>query len=160
MATAREHMQKEIHLANANHADKVAAHHDGKEKTHLQHAAVHKKIHKNGGMSDDQEGPHLSFALLHEQDAALHKAHSADWREYAGSQRAAAEKCEKGADATDLNKLLPTQVSVIAPDRSNIRTVLRPGQREIQANVTPELEKIIGINEESMHAEQELSLRK
>jgi hypothetical protein len=141
--TVREHLA-ELHGEAAAHHDAKASYHDSREKSHMKHAALHKTMHKNAGMSEDQEGPHLSFALLHEQDAALHKTAAAHHRRYADYHRNAAAETAKAMDS-DLSKVqpLPSGLSRVAPENPN-RMVRRPGQPEPERPPVPlEFEKLV-----------------
>lgn len=153
MPSMREHLT-EFHGKAAAHHDAKAAYHDSREQSHTKHAAIHKTMHKSTGMA---ESPHLSLALLHEQDAVLHKTAAAHHREHADFHRTAMEACAKGVDSGDLTKregLVPTNVSRVAPERPTITPVLRHGQREIATSVAPEFSKILGTDQESMHTDE------
>ena len=69
------------------------------------------------------------------------------------------ERCVKAAADDDLNKLVPTQVSAVAPTRPTITPVPRFGQKPMETlNVDDEFVKAFGLDAESMHSE-ERSLR-
>lgn len=52
------------------------------------------------------------------------------------------------------NELVPSGVSIVAPDRPNIRAVPRYGQSEVKMTVAPELVKILGLDEADQNSEK------
>jgi hypothetical protein len=138
-----EHLKDDIHLAAAEHEDSL-------EKTHREIAKIHRSMHKAPGMTDTQDGPHAQLAEKHDHLADTHKT-------YAAHHRAAAAKCEKVAvDALNkANELQPTEVSAIAPDRPNIRPIVRTGGAPFKTTVDPQLAKIVGgLREEDWNTDE------
>ena len=134
MSTMREHIHKEIHLA-------AAAHEDSLEKSERKLAEHHRSLHKESGMTDSQESAHSRMAQEHDRKADLHKA-------YGDHHRASAEKCSKADDATDLNKVAPTQVHVVVPDNPN-RLVPRAGMAPVhRPTVPPEFQHLTAVEDD------------
>jgi hypothetical protein len=95
-------------------------------------------------LGDDEKSFHKSAKDAHDAAAAMHDG--------------MCEECSKATES-DLNKLVPTNVSTIAPDRPTVRPVLRYGSPAIPVGVAVDFTRIIGSDEESMDS-PELSLRK
>jgi hypothetical protein len=146
MASMKEHLTQ-FHESEAAHHDHKAAHHKAI-------AGHYHKLASSLGKAEVTEAQADSKATL-EAMAGMHEVTSQNHADRAEYHRDCAEKCRKAMNAADLNKLVPTSVSAIAPDRPNIRAVLRPGQREFPANTAPELSKIIGVGDEFMHSEEQ-----
>jgi hypothetical protein len=98
-------------------------------------------VAKAEGMDDSQKNFHECAKAAH--DAA------------AGQHDGMAEECSKAMDAVDLNKLVPTGVSVVAPTRPAIAAVPRFGSKGMPVSVvSPELSKILGTSEEDLHSDE------
>jgi len=137
-------------------------------KRHQQHhelkATVHKSIathftklaghFKKTEVSEAEKDAHAILEALSSEHDTLWQEHS-DLAHYHEQQM---EACSKAADG-DLNKIQPTSVSAVAPDRPNIRAVPRHGQQPLPASTpeTDEMAKMMGFGEH-MHTE-ESSLR-
>ncbi len=146
MASMREHLT-EVHK-------RTAEHHSKKATSHVARATHFKKLATQLGKTETTEASKDSKAIL-EALAVLHEEMSQEHSDMAEFHSDCAEKCAKAVDAGDLNKLVPTRVSTIAPPRAVPRTGAPPIQRRA---VDPELEKALGINEADWHVE-ETSLR-
>jgi hypothetical protein len=121
--TVREHLAR-LHKSAAAH--------------HRTMAEIHGNVvAKAEGMEDNQK-------TFHECSKAAHDA-------AAGQHDGMAEECSKAAEG-DLNKLIPTGVSAIAPDRPKITPVPRLGQPAIPAaaNVDPVFAKLFEVDDENM----------
>jgi len=146
----REHLSK-LHEAEAGH-------HDHKSEHHLAIAGHYRKLASSFSKTETSEAQ-KDFAGLLETMAGMHEVTSQKHAAHAEFHRDCAEKCNKAMDAADLNKLVPTRVSAIAPERPTITPVPRYGAPPLHPqNVEPELVKALGLDEESMH-EEERSLR-
>lgn len=140
MASARQHLAN-FHKGANEHHGLAASEHAGLQRKHAKIAAIHLSLHKADGLSDGEDGPHARLAAEHdgaaEHHAQLAKSHTAQMNYHA----TAAEECAKAMDG-DLNKLVPTAVSAIAPESP--RLVKRPGQPEPAALPVPlEFEKLV-----------------
>src|SRR5215469_16815976 len=109
MATVREHLQKAHSLIAEHHRAMATAH--GK------------------AMGKAVSGDALHF--FHKEAMAAHE-------EAADAHDALCQECSK-AIASDLHKMVPTNVSAVTPTApAGVRAVPRAGQREIGINVEPE----------------------
>jgi hypothetical protein len=121
-------------MAKKTAAEHLVDFHKAAFRHHSEMMAAHKsEIEKSGG------GFHKTACDSHQAMVDYHG-------------KALAE-CEKAA-ADALNKLVPTQVSVVVPTPPSVRAVLRPGQRELPTNIAPELRKILGSDPEWMNSEE------
>jgi hypothetical protein len=149
--TAEEHMAG-LHRRHSNHFTETAQSHKTMAGHHEALAAHFKKT-----VDDEGTAAHKAHAALAEahHDRAEKDSVLAAWHHNS------MEECEKAvkAELAKGNAVAPTEISVVAPDRPNIRAVPRAGQPEIRLAVTPELSKLLGLNEEDMHQE-EATLRK
>jgi hypothetical protein len=146
MSTMREHLGN-FHKAEASHHAHKATHH----KTIASHC---QKLASSLGKTEvteaqkDSAGALEAMATMHEVTSQKHAAH-------AEFHRNCAEKCDKAVDAADLNKLVPMEISVVAPTRPTIAAVLRPGMREMPTTSVPtELAKILGDGDEFQNYEE------
>ena len=138
MATARQHLASD-HQKEQTHWTAFAKG-LGELGTHI------RAMHKEAGMTGESKAGDACDKLR-----ALAQSHA----DYHG---AAAEECMKAVDA-DMNKLVPTQVSAVAPTNPGVTSVPRKEQRPISAKVEREFSKLLGLNPEDMHVE-ERSLRR
>lgn len=136
MSSVREHLGKEVHEADAAQWDVM---HKGLAKL----AGISRQAHKASGMGDNQDGPHKQAADELDKLAGTCAAHAEHHRD-------AAAKCNKAA-VDELNKLVPTDISAVAPDRPGIRSVPRPGQPELPAkpNVDEQFRKLVSVEDGS-----------
>jgi hypothetical protein len=149
MSSMREHLA-DVHK-------RTAAHHGTKAALHETAATHYKALAKHLSKTETTEAAKDSKGLL-EALSAIHEQHSQEHANMAEFHSACAEKCDKAADAADLNKIVPTQVSVVAPTRPTITPVLRPGQREISSadmsKMSPEFQKLFSTTDEDLHSEE------
>lgn len=138
MSTMREHLAG-LHKREAQHHVHKAAHHAAVGE-HYQKLAGHIGKSETTEASKDSAGILAELASLHESLSAEHTSMSAHHHEMM-------EECSKAADG-DLNKLVPTQVSAITPDRPGIRAVPRAGQQPIpeRPNVPEAFEHLAAID--------------
>jgi hypothetical protein len=82
----------------------------------------------------------------HKAQHAEHTANAARLDEQAAAHEAECEACSKATE-DELNKLVPSNFSIVTPNAPNIRAVPRAGQKDVS---TPQLEpafaKILGTN--------------
>jgi hypothetical protein len=134
MATARQH------LATTHH--KEQSHWNGFAEGLSELGAHVRALHKEAGMKGDCKAGDAIDKLV-----AAAQSHA----DYHGSQ---VEACMKATD-DDLNKLVPTAVSGVAPPRPNITPVLRTGAPPMQSGVDPQLAKIVGgLREEDWNTDE------
>ena len=145
MATMKEHLAK-LHKRHAVHYTETAQNHKAMAG-HFEQLASH---FKKTAVTEAEKDAQGTLAALADENHKIAREHStlASWHQ--GAQ----EECEKATDAADLDKLMPTRVSAIAPDRSSIRPVLRHGMQPFAVNTAADITKIIGNDEESMHSEE------
>jgi len=139
-----QHLKSEVHLADAEH-------HDAMAKTKNNQAGHFRAMVKEAGMTADGQSSHGKMAAELDHEASLHEAHAAH-------HRSAADKCAQAekAAADQLNKLQPTNVSGIAPERPTIRPVIRTGGAPLQTGkIDPVLAKIAGLSETDMNWDEE-----
>jgi hypothetical protein len=139
----------------ASHHKVAAAHHAGMEKLHRSIAAVHSGLHKESGVTGDEDSPNAQLAAHHDGLADMHKAHAAH-------HSSMMEAYAKTVESDDLNKLLekisekigdrlvPTQVSAVLPNRPGVTLVPRGGQQPVpvKPNVPLEFEKLVMVDED------------
>jgi hypothetical protein len=106
-----------------------------------EHHRIMAKCHGEamGKADDPHHGFHKSAKNEHEAAAQVHDD--------------LCNECAKAADG-DLNKLVPHQVSAVAPDRPSITPVLRNGMRPLPAAAQPDLSKLLGLDPEDLHVEE------
>jgi hypothetical protein len=152
MSSMKEHLAG-FHGKEAEHHASKAAHHTALAG-HFGHLAKCMAKTTTIEATKDSQGILEALAAEHTEQSQQH-AGMAEYHE------ACAEECSKAMDSADLNKLspLPDGLSVVAPDRPNIRAVPRAGQPEIRMAVAPEFSKMLGLSEEDMH-QDEATLRK
>ena len=148
MSTMREHLH-DLHRREAQY-------HTAKAGRHAAVGSHYQKLASALGKAEVSEAQKDTAAIL-EALAAVHQEESQEHAGMAKFHADCGEKCMKAADG-DLNKLVPTSVSAVAPTRPGITPVLRPGQRELPANMDPQISKILGTDPEDWHTE-ETSLR-
>jgi hypothetical protein len=90
-------------------------------------------------------GHHREGTPEHAFHRAQHESHT--------TMRDFHKSCMEKALDDEMNKVVPTQVSAVAPDRPG-RLVNRPGSPMIEKRVTEEAADIIGISATSMHSEE------
>ncbi|HLZ52109.1 MAG TPA: hypothetical protein VKP61_15285 [Candidatus Acidoferrum sp.] len=135
MSKVSEHLLATHKAAHVHHNEMIAAHSAALEKA----AAV-----------EPTGGPHTTF---HKAGVATHTK----MRDHHAAQIA---DCEKAVgDGLEKAMPLPIGLSTIAPTRPTVVAVPRHGQPQVPVGAATDLTKIIGIDDESMHAE-ELSLQK
>jgi hypothetical protein len=123
---AEHHLEKsKHHQAMSTHFGKLATMH--KAKSDMQHtAAVYQSVaDAHGEMADEHAGMGEHCAECAKAFTASHKA--------AGF-----------GDDMDALEPLPAGLSRVAPTAPGVRAVIRSGQREISATVSPIFEKIYG----------------
>jgi hypothetical protein len=136
--TVREHL-KELHKNAAAHHSVKAAHH----KALAGHYGKLAKMHKAEGVDTAgvYEGVSDSHAGLVDHHASQAEFHTT-----------AMQECEKAVTA-ELNKLVPDRISGLTPTApafgSNVRPVLRAGQRDFGAKpeVPLEFESLVAIED-------------
>jgi hypothetical protein len=139
MATAREHL--------SNNHQKEQSHWHTFAKGLSELAGHVYDMHKKHEMAGPCKAGETCDKL-----AGLAEAH-ADYH------RTQVEACMKAAD-DDLNKLVPTLVSGIAPERTSGRAVLRAGSPPMQpVTIDPQFSKILGTSEEDLHSEEPSLMR-
>jgi hypothetical protein len=138
MATARQHI--------ASDHQKEQAHWTAFAKGLGDLGAHIRTMYKETGMTGESKAGDACDKLK-----ALAQSHA----DYHG---AATEECMKAADA-DVRKIMPTEVSAVAPTNPGVTSVPRKEQRPISAKVESEFSKLLGLNPEDMHVE-ERSLRR
>jgi hypothetical protein len=146
--TIREHLQH-LHKAIAGHFREKAEHHGEMEKSAHEHAGLHDAMAKATGVQT-----HRDFASRHRADALIHKNMNKHYLQKAAYHDDQAAECAKAVDTSDLNKLVPTNVSGVVPTR--ITAVPRPGQPVPTVNVAPEFEHLFKVDD----AEEERSVTK
>jgi hypothetical protein len=119
--TVRTHLEK-MHGRMTEHHESLAARH-----TAL--AGHHASMTKADKAFSDH---HVAMKGEHEEIAKEHAAMAT----YHGE---CAAQCAKAADSIDLNRLVPTAVSALAPT-APLRAVPRPGQPALDKNVSVPLE--------------------
>jgi hypothetical protein len=146
MALMREHLQN-FHTKEAEHHTAKAAHHATAAELHGRLAKCMGKATTDG--AKDAQGIIEALAAMHTEQSNEH-AGMADYNSEA------ADKCSKAVDNADLEKLVPTRVSSIAPTQpTNLRAIPRFGAKEMPAAaISPELSKILGTGEEDLHSEE------
>jgi hypothetical protein len=123
------------HLAKAGHHTKLGAHYS--------------KLSEHLSKTETTEAQADSKSLL-EEIGNMHHEVAAEHNDLAQHHLECCKLLKTAAD--DLNKLQPTQVSVVAPTRPT--AVLRPGMRELQPGVSVEFSKIVGLDEADQHSEE------
>jgi hypothetical protein len=146
MASMREHLTN-FHTKESEHHTAKAAHHATAAELHGRLARCMGKATTDG--AKDAQGILEALAAMHTEQSNEHTG-MADWN------AECADKCSKATDAADLEKLVPTRVSSIAPTQpTNLRAVPRFGSKELPTiAVAPELSKILGVNEEDLHSDE------
>ena len=147
MASAKEHLAAEVHRRQAEFHSVAAKYHDGRQTSHMEHAALHKELHKSTGLTEDMPGPHLKFAARHEADAKMHKDYADAHRKFAAHHDAAAVACVKAAE-DELNKIVPTEIRRIAPDNplAGLTAIPRHGAAPIPSGMPLEFEKLFKVD--------------
>jgi hypothetical protein len=105
-------------------------------------------------------GDAMGKAVAGDPMTNFHKSAIAAHNQAADTHDAMCEECAKAISAAELQKseLEPTRISAVTPDAPSVRPVIRTGQREFAASVSPDFSKIIGVNPEDQDA-PERSLR-
>jgi hypothetical protein len=147
MSSMREHLQ--------NFHAKESEHHAAKAAYHATAAELHSRLADCMGKSTTTEPAKAAQAHL-DALAAMHKEQAKQHSDMADWNAECADKCSKATDAADLEKLIPTRVSSIAPAQpTNLRAIPRYGAKEMPAAaISPELSKILGTGEEDLHSEE------
>lgn len=122
MATAREHLRATHTAAHQHHTEMIAAHKSALEKATAME-------------------PHGHQAEFHKTAIASHEK----MQSHCATQMA---ECDKAADAGDLNKVIPSAISKLAPPAPGIRAIPRFGAPSMpaKANVPEEFSKVFSID--------------
>jgi hypothetical protein len=137
--------------------DRMTEHHVKKAASHAARATHFKKLAGQIQKTETTEATRDSQALL-EALAALHEEMSQEHTDMATFHQDSKEACEK-ATIDQLDKLVPTNISVVAPQKPTITPVPRAGSKPFPSAVPTEMTKILGLNQEDLHTE-ETSLQK
>jgi hypothetical protein len=121
-------------------------------RSHKSEAAHHRtmaEIHgnlvaKSEGMDDNEKAFHEGSKAAHLAAAGDHDAMAAECEK--------ADKAEKAVAESDLNKLIPTNVSAVHGGAPGITAVARPGGRPVPAapNVPLEFQKMVAVDDDNM----------
>jgi hypothetical protein len=114
----------------------------GMHARHQEHHELKAKIHKKMAGHFETLGKHFQKTTATEAErdaaatlAALSSEHESLWQEHsdlAAYHQEQLKACEKAADS-DLNKLVPTSVSAVAPNRPGLTMVPRAGEQPVPA---------------------------
>ena len=142
MANVRQHLH-DLHKREAQHHTVKAEH----------HAVVAGHYRTLSGAVAKAEGQADSKVTL-EALAGLHEKLSAEHTNMANHHADKAEACAKAVDTGDLTKrdgLVPTAISVVAP---NVHAVPRAGMQPLpeKPNVSPQFRKVVEIEDSNMEA--------
>jgi hypothetical protein len=130
------------HLAQ-NH-EVARAHHTKMAKVARTQATLFRKMHKATGTTDDAETPASQLADQCDAQANLHDQAAAHHEDMKAA-------CEKAA-ADLLNKLVPDQISGLAPERPALRAIPRAGAPPMgggqRPNVEPQFAHLVTIEDD------------
>jgi hypothetical protein len=106
-----------------------------------------RKVHETFAEHHRAMSKHHSAAMGKESDQKeFHKAAAAAHDAAADAHESMCNECAKAIES-DLNKLIPTAISGVTPDRPRITAVPRYGQPQPPVSVLPEFEKVFGLSE-------------
>ncbi|MCU1317253.1 MAG: hypothetical protein JWN63_2575 [Candidatus Acidoferrum typicum] len=126
--TMREHLSNFHKRQSAHHAGKAAFHATAAE--HFKKLAGHIGKSETTEASEDSKGILAALAAMHEEQSQEHAG-------MGGFHAEQMEECSKAADG-DLNKLVPTRISAVAPTPPGVRAVPRAGQPAPENITVPE----------------------